>query len=181
MARDQHLNSAQLFERHAPFLEKFILKMGVARSDLDDLMQEVFLIVHRKGGYQPGPAEPTTYLASIALRLVRTERRKRSVRSIVEVDDERVGRASTGTDPERVAAHQQNLRRLQWALDSLDPDKRAVLVLSDLQGETVVSIAAGLGIPVDTAYSRLRAARRLFQAAVASPEDYPTLTELFAR
>ena len=51
------------------------------------------------------------------------------------------------------------------ALDTLDDDKRAVFVMAALEGETVGSIAAGLGIPVDTAYSRLRAGRKLFREA----------------
>ena len=170
MAHEEHLDSAELFRRHATFVAKFLVRMGVPRADLDDLMQEVFLIAHRAGGYEPGPAKPTTYLASIACRLVRTDRRKRRVRSFVESDEEQVGRARTGGDPERSALETERLGRLQVALDSLDSDKRAVFVLAEIHGETVVSIAAGLGIPVDTAYSRLRAARRLFHEAVVARE-----------
>ena len=166
LAEQEALSSAELFRRHAPFVAKFILRMGVSRSDLDDLMQEVFLIAHRGGGYQPGPAKPTTYLASIALRLVHTERRKRRVRAFVQADDEEVGRAAGQGNPEETATRRQQLRQLQAALDALDEDKRAVFVLAELQGESVVSIAAGLGIPTDTAHSRLRAARKLFREAV---------------
>jgi RNA polymerase sigma-70 factor (ECF subfamily) len=145
--------------------------MGAPRADLDDLMQEVFLIAHRNGGYQPGPAKPTTYLASIAFRLVHTERRKRKVRSFVETDEERVGYAAGGSNPERDSLHREQLERLDRALDKLDEEKRAVLVLADIQGETVVSIAAGLGINLDTTYSRLRAARRLFREAVEGDSE----------
>jgi RNA polymerase sigma-70 factor (ECF subfamily) len=163
---DQHLDSAELFRRHAPFVARFILRMGVPRADLDDLMQEVFLIAHRNGGYDPGPAKPTTYLASIAFRLVHTERRKRKVRSFVQSDDDQVSRAVGTSDPEQAAVRRQELLRLEAALATLDDDKRAVFVLADVQGESIVSIAAGLGIPTDTAHSRLRAARRLFREAV---------------
>ena len=175
MADEQPLDSAELFRRHAPFVAKFLLRMGAPRADLDDLMQEVFLIAHRGGGYQPGPAKPTTYLASIAFKLVHTERRKRRVRAFVESDDERVSRAKGDGNPEETAAHRQHLRQLQVALDTLDDDKRAVFVLAELQGESIVSIAAGLGIPTDTAHSRLRAARRLFREAVdRGGDDAPT-------
>jgi RNA polymerase sigma-70 factor (ECF subfamily) len=160
------LTSAELFKKHAPFVAKFLLRMGAPRSDLDDLMQEVFLIAHRNGGYQPGPAKPTTYLASIAFRLVHTERRKRRVRSFVELNEERVGHATSGGDPERDSLQKEQLRRLDRALDQLDAEKRAVLVLADIQGDTVVSIASALGINLDTAYSRLRAARRQFREAL---------------
>lgn len=172
---ESHLDSAELFRRHAPFVAKFILRMGVPRVDLDDLMQEVFLIAHRSGGYTPGPAKPTTYLASIAFRLVHTERRKRRVRSFVEADEERVNDARGDSDPERTAVDRERLRQLQCALDTLDEDKRAVFILVELQGESVPSIATALGIPVDTVYSRLRAARKLFREAVAaqSGEEAP--------
>ena len=180
--QDQHLDSAELFRRHAPFVARFLLRMGVVRADLDDLMQEVFLIAHRNGGYDPGPAKPTTYLASIAFRLVHTERRKRRVRSFVESDDEKVSRASAASDPEQAALHQEHLRRLEDALATLDDDKRAVFVLAELQGESVVSIAAGLGIPTDTAHSRLRAARRLFREAVERQDaDGPLVPALAGR
>jgi len=136
-------------------------------------MQEVFLVAHKNGGYTPGPAKPTTYLASIAFRLVYTERRKRKVRAFVEADGDRVEGAPAQGDPERAALRREELLRLERALGALDPEKRAVFVLAEIQGESVVSIAAGLGIPVDTAYSRLRAARRIFREAVVGEGDTP--------
>jgi RNA polymerase sigma-70 factor (ECF subfamily) len=129
-------------------------------------MQEVFLVAHRLGGYSPGPAKPTTFLANIALRAATSHRRKGQVRSFVRPNDELVGAASDGVgDPEQRTASRQQLELLQHALDKLDDDKRAVFVMAELHGESVVSIAAGLGIAVDTAYSRLRAARRVFHEA----------------
>jgi RNA polymerase sigma-70 factor, ECF subfamily len=147
---DGHLSSADLFKQFAPFV----------------VMQEVFLVAHKLGGYSPGPAKPTTYLANIALRAATTHRRKQQVRSFVRANDELVG-ASGGDvmSPERSAESRRQLKLLQAALDQLDDDKRAIFVMAELHGESVVSIAAGLGIPVDTAYSRLRAARRLFREA----------------
>lgn len=168
---DGHLSSAVLFKQYARFVASFLLRMGVSRSDLDDVMQEVFLVAHKLGGYTPGPAKPTTYLANIALRAATTHRRKRQVRSFVRANDELVGGAAGETDPERTAENQQRLALLQEALDQLDEDKRAIFIMAEVHGETVVSIAAGLGIPVDTAYSRLRAARKLFQEAVNTLQD----------
>ena len=179
--QDQALDSKQLFERYARFVGRFIVRMGVSRADVDDLLQEVFLVAHRHGGYQPGPAKPTTYLASIAVKLVKTERRKRQVRSFVEANDDQVQAAAAEGDPEQDATERQGLIELQRALDALDADKRAVFVLAELQGETVVSIAAGLGIPVDTAYSRLRAARiavrKTAEAGYVSPSEPATRAE----
>jgi RNA polymerase sigma-70 factor (ECF subfamily) len=160
------LDSAELFRRFAPFVANFLARMGVLRSDIEDLVQEVFLIAHRNGGYSPGPAKPTTYLASIAFRAATTHRRKRQTRSFVQHADEIVERAGDERmSPERHAEQKRQLALLDRALSALDPDKRAVFVMAELNGESVVSIAEGLGIPVDTAYSRLRAARRIFREA----------------
>ncbi len=166
MSVEGHLDSAELFRRHASFVANFLVRMGVPRSDLDDLVQDVFLIAHKNGGYDPGPAKPTTYLAAIAFRAATTHRRKGKTRSFVRAESEVVSRAGDDRlNPERDADQKRQLAILDRALATLDEDKRAVFVMAELQGETVVSIAAGLGIPVDTAYSRLRAARQLFREA----------------
>jgi RNA polymerase sigma-70 factor (ECF subfamily) len=52
------------------------------------------------------------------------------------------------------------------ALDAIDLDRRAVFVLYEIDGVTMDEIARSLGIPVNTAYSRLRVARGEFAAAV---------------
>jgi RNA polymerase sigma-70 factor (ECF subfamily) len=173
---DGQLSAAVLFKQYAPFVASFLLRMGIRRSDLDDVIQDVFLVAHRLGGCTPGPAKPTTYLANIALRAATTHRRKQQVRSFVRPNDELIGNAhGDAPDPERIADNQQRLQLLQAALEQLDDDKRAIFVMAEIHGETVVAIAAGLGIPVDTAYSRLRVARKLFQeAAIALGENEPT-------
>ena len=166
MSDSGHLDSAELFRRHAPFVANFLARMGVQRPDIDDLVQEVFLVAHRNGGYVPGLAKPTTYLASIAFRAATTHRRKRQTRAFVKCADEVVAYAGDERNsPERDADQRRHLQLLDRALAALDPDKRVVFVMAELHGESVVSIAEGLGIPVDTAYSRLRAARRIFRDA----------------
>ena len=180
MSDHRHLDSAELFKQFAPFVAGFLLRLGVAKDDLDDLMQEVFLVAHRNGGYSPGPAKPTTYLANIAFRAATSHRRKRQTRSFVRTDQERVVASPYRLDdnPETALNQKQKVELLHRALDRLDEDKRAVFVLAEVYGETVVSIASGLGIPVDTAYSRLRAARRLFREAALSLSDSGNPQEL---
>jgi RNA polymerase sigma-70 factor, ECF subfamily len=166
LSNDGHLDSAELFRRHATFVANFLVRLGVPRSDLDDLVQEVFLVAHKNGGYMPGPAKPTTYLASIAFRAATTARRKVKTRSFVKANDETVTHAGDERmSPERDAEQRRRLLILDKALEALDPDKRAVFVMAELHGETAVTIAEALGIPVDTAYSRLRVARQIFREA----------------
>jgi len=181
---DGHLSAAELYRQYARFVASFLVRMGVPRADLDDVIQDVFLVAHKMGGYDPGPAKPTTFLANIAFRAATTHRRKKQVRSFVHTNEELVTAAGDGiSDPERKADNQQKLALLQRCLDALDEDKRAIFVMAEIHGETVVSIAAGLGIPVDTAYSRLRAARKLFREAAESlsPAEAAVLTPSMQR
>lgn len=159
------IDAGALFRRHAGFVANFLARLGVERTELDDVVQEVFMVAHRRGGFAPGPARPTTWLADIALKVNANRVRKRR-RARVQAQGDAVDRAE---DPARSAAevldHRRSIDRVQQALESLDDDRRAVFVLFELEGESCEGIAAGLGIPVGTVYSRLHTARRRFRKA----------------
>jgi RNA polymerase sigma-70 factor (ECF subfamily) len=94
MDEGRHLDSEELFKLHARFVARFLIRMGVRETDLDDLIQDVFLVVHRNGGYRPGSASPTTYLASIAIRARAAHRRKQKSRNWLETNPKAVGIAA---------------------------------------------------------------------------------------
>lgn len=165
-----NLDASELFRRHAGFVAGFVRHLGIPAADCADLVQDVFLIVHRKGGYVVGSARPTTWLANIALGEVRNLRRKRSRRRAVAPDSSAVERAvapAGAGDPEGHTARRRQLELVSEALDELDEDKRIVFILYEIEGESCDSIAAGLGIPTGTVYSRLHAARHGFRATFA--------------
>jgi RNA polymerase sigma-70 factor (ECF subfamily) len=157
-----HLDAEALYRAHSEFVARFLLKLGVSGQDVPDLLQEVFLVAHRRGGFIVGAAKPTTWLAEIAFR-VASDRRKKTKRKPEDVDTEAISLVpSPGATPGDAAESRQALSRVQRALDALTTDKRVVFVLFELEGESCDSIAKGLGIPVGTVYSRLHAARREF-------------------
>lgn len=156
------LDAAKLFRDHAQFVANFVVRLGVRREEVDDIVQEVFLVAHRRGGFVPGAARPTTWLAEIALR-VSSAARRRQRRSREDPDVQTVAGALASTrGPGEQAETAEALRRVQQALEALDEAKRAVFILFELEGESCESIAAGLNIPVGTVYSRLHKARKLF-------------------
>jgi RNA polymerase sigma-70 factor (ECF subfamily) len=55
---------------------------------------------------------------------------------------------------------------VQHLLAGLDEDKRNVLVLYEIEGLTMREVAEVVGCPLQTAYSRLHAARDLLHAAL---------------
>lgn len=162
----RHHDAASLFRQHSAFVANFLHRLGVGPIELDDLVQEVFLVAHRRGGFvEDGRARPTTWLAEISIRVASVARRSRR-RSREQPDQDTVLDAhSRDIDPARSLENQQALDRVQAALDSLDPERRAIFILFELEGESCAAIAAGFGIPVGTVYSRLHKARKQFKDA----------------
>lgn len=163
-----HLDSGALFRAHAPFVARFLARLGIEPHELDDAVQEVFLTAHRRGGFDEGEAQPTTWLAAIALRVasgMRRTRRRRARASILP------GSEACGATPFEALAAAESLDRVQRALEALSLEHRAVFVLFEIEDTSCESIATGLGIPVGTVYSRLHAARRAFQKAYARLDE----------
>jgi RNA polymerase sigma-70 factor, ECF subfamily len=161
VVENDNIDSAALFRRYYAFVSSFVLRMGIAACDVDDVVQDVLMSAHRKGGYLSGPVSPKTGLARLALQSVSTFRRSRRRRReeiSADMDTEGALRAS----PAEAAETAQALARVQSALDHLDLDRRAVFVLFELEEASCEEIARGLDIPIGTVYSRLHAARRTF-------------------
>lgn len=155
------LDAAALFRAHAAFVARILARSGVAQRDLEDLVQEVFLVAHRRGGFVVETAKPTTWLARIALGLAANHRRKNRP---VPTDPRRADdlRGSESADAGEVR------RRVQFALGSMSEGKRLVFMLYELEGVSGDDIAASLQIPVGTVWSRLFSARREFTSAIES-------------
>jgi RNA polymerase sigma-70 factor (ECF subfamily) len=49
-------DAARSFRDHAGAVARFVRRMGIAAGDLDDVVQEVFLAAHARGGYRSGAA-----------------------------------------------------------------------------------------------------------------------------
>ena len=167
----QALSSEQLFRSYAAFVARFLVQLGVHPVDLDDVVQEVFLVVHARGGYTPGPAKVTSYLGSIAVHAAQSYRRKQSRRRSRAADDpldELPGALPSGQ--ESMELHEENAR-VRAALASLSEDLRAVLLLVELEGESCASVAAAMGCSVGTIYWRAHTARKRLAKALSQPSE----------
>lgn len=156
----QRISAADLYREHAGFTANFIFRLGVAERDVPDLVQEVFLVAHRKGGFRPGAAKPRTWLCGIAVRLVANHRRRRRA----SLDSGAMEQAVSETSPESRAAARQALVRVRECLAALDEPLRAVFVMFELEGFKATEIADALDIPEGTVHSRLHRARDLFRS-----------------
>lgn len=148
---------------HAPYVWNTLRRLGVSVHDLEDLTHDVFVQVQRHlRDYDPSrPARP--WLFGFAFRIASQDRRRARHRHEVQREAEAVDPAVL--PDERLAAGQDRQLVLE-ALQGIHPDRRAVFVLYEIDGEAMDEIARVLGIPVNTAYSRLRVARTEFAAIV---------------
>lgn len=160
---DPPIDVEALYRAHAPFVASFLRHMGTRESDLDDLVQDVFVIAHRKGGYLPGPAAPRTWLASLAFRVVLARRRAHARRQESSVPVE--GLSDDARSPAEVLETQRALARVQAALEHLSLEHRATFILYEIEGESCESIATMWDVPIGTVYSRLHHGRKRFLEA----------------
>lgn len=159
----------QIHDEHADFVWRSLQRLGVPDSDLEDALQEVFIVVHRKLASFDGSSRLSTWLYGICLRVASAHRNRAHVRRerpTPEIDDA----PDEHGDPEATLSARQARERLERALDALTPEKRAVLVMFEIEGLPAGTIAEMLGVPVGTVYSRLSSARAAFAEAVKRME-----------
>ncbi len=160
-----HQDVKELFQAHAPFVAKFLWRMGAPDHEIEDLVQDVFLIAHSRGGFVERQAKATTWLAAIAFRVWSSERRRFRRHSELPNDTALAQAHDEGPSPAEALATAQSLERIRTVLDQIDERSRAILILVDLEGTSCVDVAEALSVPVGTVYSRLHSARKRFARA----------------
>jgi RNA polymerase sigma-70 factor (ECF subfamily) len=136
-------------------------RLGVATAQLDDAVQDVFVVVHRRLGEFDGRSL-RGWLYAIAVRVASDYRRGAAQRTTLPLPESLV---DPGVDPARASELGESVRLLHELLAELDEPKRAVFVLGELEELSAPEIAEALGENLNTVYARLRAARARFDAA----------------
>jgi RNA polymerase sigma-70 factor (ECF subfamily) len=170
------LDFDDVYRDHFAFVWRSAKRLGVRDAALDDVVQEVFVIVHRRLDHFEGRSTLKTWLFGITLRVVRDHKRSVARKtpetraanaddaSHREVDPDTL-RAPTPTPSESVE-RAEAVRVLHALLDELPDERREIFVMAELEQMSMPEIAPTLGINVNTAYARLRAARQDFEAAL---------------
>ena len=153
-----------LYRDNFAFVWRVLRRLGIPVPQLEDAAQEVFVIVHRRRDrWTHGSAR--SWLFGIARRVAsdvrrsnrRGDRRLRAVADVPPPPQDPSGRMEAADFVARV-------------LEEMDPDKRIVFVLADIEGLTAQEIGDALDVNVNTIYARLRAARQLFKQARAAAQ-----------
>ena len=155
---------SSLYKQEFGYAWRTLRRLGVRERDLPDLAHDLFIVVfkHLSDYDQSRPVRP--WLFGIAFRVVSDYRRSARFARETLGDAAEVADRSPPID-EQIAERQARASVMQ-ILKELDLDRRAVLVMHDLEGHPVPEIAAALTIPVATAYSRLRLAREDLAAGI---------------
>ena len=166
------LSPDHLYTSHFAFVWRNLRRMGVPEQLLEDAAQDVFMAVHQRfHTYDPSRAAIETWLFGILLRVASYHRRtlRRRLARIVPWSklDAPQSIAAEDDSPAEVVAKRQAARLLDQLLAKLDDDKRAVLVLVDVEQFSVPQAAQTLEINLNTAYWRLRQGRIAFERAVS--------------
>jgi RNA polymerase sigma-70 factor (ECF subfamily) len=148
----------QIVEQYSVQVWRALRYCGVAQADLHDACQDVFVVIYRKLDEFEHRSSLGTWVYGICMRVASSYRRsahRRREDVVAETPDFPVH----PTQLQEVEEHRVR-QRLLAALDELDAEKREVFVLFEIEERPMAEIAALLGCPLRTVYSRLEAARK---------------------
>ncbi|MGH7440998.1 MAG: RNA polymerase sigma factor [Polyangiaceae bacterium] len=150
----------ELYDRHHGAIRLFVARSTSDAEDVDDLVHATFLAVAKAAHRYDGRPSCRPWLVGIAVRLLR--RRRRAFGTLLTVVRALQG-AKPWTDPRPALMARSDVER---ALARLSEDKRIALLMAEVEGWSSPEIAAALGVPVGTVWSRLHAARRELREAL---------------
>lgn len=168
MSAEQPDRLSALFEAHADRLYRLARRLVPTADDALDLVQETLLKAARSPESIPcGSTNEEAWLVRVMINTRRDQWRKEAVRRRHEP---RVDQAPCEhADPEKAFL----IRTMVWrALDHLPPRRRAVIVLYELEGLPMASVASLLGINAITVRWHLSRGRRAAHALVAAGCGY---------
>ncbi len=154
----------QIYTDHFDYVWRTARRLGVKPAEADDVVQEIFIAVHRLlPRYESGNVRGWLYAITVRMVMHHHRSRRRLTETHGSNDDVEAVPDSTALGPESSAATGESLRVLEQLLDRLDTEKRAVLVLAGIEQKSLAEIAAILDLNINTVASRLRTAREQIQ------------------
>jgi len=155
---------ASVYEQHFTFVWRCLRSLGVSPAVLDDAAQDVFLVVHRRLATFEGSSSFRTWLFGI-VRHVAFNYRRTVQRKTGRAQQLGGNLPSSAPSPHDNAEANEVTAFIERFLASLDDKKREVFALAVLEELSIPEVAEALGIPLNTAYTRLRRAREDFRRA----------------
>lgn len=146
------LDFASVYAEHAPYVRRLLMRRGVRPEDVDDVLQEAFVTIHRLLPSFEGRASLETWLGSVVWRVAAGYHRRRK----------RIGPSSAaafeGGIADRPALPVAD-EGLHASLAMMDEESRDVLALHDIGGMSISEVSAITGSARATIRQRLERAR----------------------
>lgn len=153
------------YRGHARFVARMLRGLGVSDHALDDAVQDVFVVVHKRWADRPGDQIVRRWLVAIARRVASHHRRgrRRWLSKLAALPRESGGSRCIAL--ERQTELREELARVQTFLDGLPERQRLAFLLVEIEGLGPAEAAELLEVNVNSFHSRLAAARRAFARA----------------
>lgn len=151
-----------LYDQYFAFVWRAAANRGIPSAQLDDVVQEIFLVVHRKLHEFEGRSSVRTWLAGIVRRVVADYKKKLGNRATghEQIEDTTL---SSDEDPAQALERRAAMQLVDAILDTMNDTQREVFVLYELEQLTTREIAELTETNENTVQTRLRAARTLFE------------------
>jgi RNA polymerase sigma-70 factor (ECF subfamily) len=158
------LDFRALYDAEFGFVWRCLKALGVASEGLDDAAQEVFLVVHRRLSEFRHDSQVRTWLYEIVRNVARNAKRaaRRKGQHAALLDNE----PSAQPGPFERCESRELVRFMHAFMAELDDKRRDVFVLAIVERMPIPQVAAALSIPVNSAYTRLRAVKRALAEAL---------------
>jgi len=161
------LDVRTIYREQGRFVWLSLQRLGIHPSDLDDIAQDVFMVVHRRLDTFDRRARISTWLFGICMRVAANYRRRRRwTREVLSggCEDERPSALAAADD---ILVRREQRELAERALNRLEVAKRATFVMFELESLSCNEIAELMNVPVGTVYSRLHSARRQLEKNLA--------------
>ena len=155
----------ELYDRYREPIRRFIARATSDAEDVDDLVHAVFLAAATSAGRYDGRDCCRPWLIGIAVQHLRRRRNARG--RFFAVLSALAGAPRKVTDPGPALNARGDVER---ALRSISEPKRVALLMAEVEEMSCPEIAAVLGVPIGTVWTRLHAARRELRARLTGAE-----------
>jgi RNA polymerase sigma-70 factor, ECF subfamily len=156
----------EVYEQNVEMVWRYATFHGVPPMSLDDVVQEVFIVVHGRMETFEGRSSLRSWVMGVAHNVVRDYVRKRANRPAGDhlESDQQIQAADDG--PAEAIEKKRAALLLDEILSKMNDEQREVFILSEIEQLSAPEISRALEVNENTVRTRLRAARQEFEAAI---------------
>ena len=158
----------EIYKTYLGFVWSCSRRLGVSDAEMDDVVQDIFVVIHGRIGTLQQPESLRSWIYGIVRRTASEYRRAKrtNAASTLELATQSELQYPQLPSPQHLAEQSDQVKLLWSLLEGIDPPKREVFVLAELDEMTAPEIASAIEVPVNTVYSRLRGARQELEEAL---------------